>query len=102
MIKHIGEAEFVRKVRKVNNVTILFHSKDEIYATDGSQVVLCERWFDGRNVYAEKWRPFNQALLHKKGIETCRDIWRLALKYEISAMTPRRFPEIKNAKRLEN
>lgn len=102
MIRHIGEAEFVRKVRTINGVTILFHSKDEIFATDGTQIVLCERWFDGRNVYTERWRPFSQALLHKKGIETCRDIWKLANRYDISAMTSRRFPEINNAKQLED
>ena len=101
MIRHIGEADFVRKVRRINNVVILFHSKDEIYASDEKTIVLCERWFDGRNVYMKRWRPFSQALLHKKGIESCRDIWRLANKYDISVMSIQRFPDISNAKELE-
>ena len=95
MIRHIKREEFVQKVRVVNNVTIFFASKDTIYAKDESGAcVLCERWFEGRFGYAQKWRPFNQVLLHKKSIETIRDVWRIALRYEISAMTPRKFPKI--------
>ena len=95
MIRHIKPEDFVQKVRVVNNVTIFFASKDTIYAKDESgSTVLCERWFEGRFGYAKKWRPFTQVLLHKKGIESIRDVWRIALRYEISAMTPRKFPQI--------
>ncbi len=95
MVKHIAEHEFVKKVRHVNALTIYFATKDEIFVTDGRTHILLERWFDGRNIYSEHWRPLTQVLLHKKSLETITGVWQLALKYEICAHTTYHFPEIR-------
>lgn len=94
MVKHIAEHEFVKKVRYVNALTIYFATKDEIFVTDGKTHVLFERWFDGRNIYSDHWRPLTQVLLHKRSLETIHGVWQIALKYEICAHTTRRFPSI--------
>ena len=96
MVKHIAEHEFVKKVRYMEALTIFFATKDAIYITDGKNHVLLERWFDGRNIYSQHWRPLTQVLLHRKNLSNIHVIWRLARKYEVCAHTPRCFPEIPN------
>lgn len=103
MVKHIAEHEFEKKVRYINALTIYFATKDEIFVTDGKTNILLERWFDGRNIYSEHWRPMTQVLLHKKSLETIHEIWRIARKYEVCAHISWKFPEIKEeVKELKN
>ena len=103
MVRHIAEHEFVKKVRYVNEMTIYFATKDEIFVSNGKTHVLFERWFDGRNVYTKRWRPFVQILTHKKNLDSVYEIWRIARKYEVCAHTAHRFPNIPNeVKEIEN
>lgn len=93
-IKHIGESQFARRYREVGELTIYFKSKDEVYVTDGKTSALFERWWDGRFVYKDKWKPFCHELTRKNTLETVWDIYKLANKYGVIGHTVGSFPEI--------
>ena len=80
-IQHIKKENFVRKVRYINDLTIYFRDKDAILITDGKNLLLCERWFEGRGFYSRSWRPFSETIAHNNSLETIADVLRLARKY---------------------
>lgn len=94
--------EFVKGVRYKGNLTIYFYSKDTVYVSEkGSKVLVCvHRWFDGRNIYQKRWRPFITKLKFYNNIENIYDITRLANTYDLGVLSYNKpMPEIdKNIK----
>lgn len=88
-IRHIKKEQFVRRVRYVGELTIYFRDKDAILITDGKNMILCERWFEGRGFYSRSWRPFVEGLAHNNSLETVADALRLATKYGITTHVPK-------------
>jgi hypothetical protein len=88
-ISHIRKEQFVRRVRYIGELTIYFRDKDAILITDGKNMLLCERWFEGRGFYSRSWRPFAENLTRNNSLETLSDVLRLATKHEITTHAPR-------------
>lgn len=88
-IRHIRKEQFVRRVRYIGELTIYFRDKDAILISDGKNLLLCERWFEGRGFYSRSWRPFTETLAHNNSLETIADTLRLARKYEITTHAPK-------------
>lgn len=87
-IRHITKEQFVRRVRYIGELTIYFRDKDAILISDGKNLLLCERWFEGRGFYSQSWRPFAETLAHNNSLETIADTLRLATKYGITTHAP--------------
>lgn len=94
MVKHIKRSDFVPWVRYINGLTIYGRKKDEVIATDGKNSVLCERWVSPLYFYDKHWDEFIRRLKRNNSLVEIGDIWKFALKYEISAHTPAGFPEV--------
>ena len=89
VIHHIRKEQFVRRVRYIGGLTIYFKDKDAILIADNEKnLLLCERWFEGRGFYARSWRPFAESLTRNNSLETLSDVLRLATKHGITTHAP--------------
>lgn len=97
MIKHIGKNGFVRGVREVGDMIILFQTKEAVYIKlKTGSVVIIHRWGDmAKGRYCEAWKPFTNKLKFSKMIGSIYDIIRLANEYELGFIcSTKPFPEI--------
>lgn len=101
---HTKPSDFQKQVRYVNGITILFYSKESIYAQKGINKIVCNRWLNTyKGSYKNSWSPFQSALKKSKHIESLSDIILLAKKYDVNVMgTSRSIPAIDDSTKIIN
>lgn len=79
--------QFNQLLREINGLTIFFRDKHTVWASDGKSHVYFHRWFTcdrPLGSYPQQWKPFIRDLKRKNNIESLRDLYILALKYDVS------------------
>lgn len=95
---HKGRNNYEQGIRYIEDMTILFYSKESVYIQLKNQtVVVVHRWGDMRKgLYAKTWKPFLEKLKRSSKLGGIYGIIRLANEYELGVICTGKMPEIAN------